>query len=170
MLRSNVTKSKSSPTETDDIKEYEAQRYFPPGKRILDMLGVTAASLGHGKIEVDGPGLRHLISKYAETLRFDADWYAETNPDVESARLAGDVPSLHKHFIVTGYWEGRLPHKPPFDPNWYRRHYKDIGATFPETDVDGMREHFLSSGHSEGRVGTENALSDADSWWNPTAR
>lgn len=167
---SELSIPKSPRPENNDLKKYEEERYFPPGKRILDMLGVTEHDLARGKVQVDGSGLRRLISKYAETLKFDADWYAETNPDVESARLAGDIPSLREHFVVTGYLEGRLPHKLPFDPNWYRRHYKDICAQFSATDVNGMQDHYLSSGYFEGRVGTENALPEADFWWYATAR
>ncbi len=146
----------------------EQPRYFPPGQQLLDALGIAAADLANDRIRVSGPGLRRLISQYRKTIEFDADWYAKTNPDVEGARLAGDVPSLHAHFVASGYMEGRLPHELPFDPNWYHRHYKDIGLAFSATDIEGMRDHYLTKGYFEGRAGTADALADAESWWRPT--
>ena len=74
--------------------------------------------------------LRALIAEFVASARFDHDWYAEMYPDVEGARLAGDIQSLHEHFKRSGYFEGRLPAELPFDPQFYRRHYRDIGESF----------------------------------------
>ena len=97
-------------------------------------------------------------------MRFDQDWYAEKYPDVEGARLAGDVQSLLAHFKTAGYFEGRLPAELPFDPQFYRRHYRDIAETFPASDPEGMRAHFLTSGYFEGRAGTAEMLAEVERW------
>jgi len=108
--------------------------------------------------------LRVLIAELAARAHFDKDWYAETYPDVEGARLAGDVKSLHHHFKTSGYFEGRLPAELPFDPQFYRRHYKDIAESFPASDPEGMRVHFLTSGYFEGRAGTAEMLAEVERW------
>ena len=80
-------------------------------------------------------------------MHVEDNWYAENNPDAEGARLAGDIKSLREHFLMSGYFEGRLPAELPFDPLWYRKHYLDITQSFPASDPGNMRpEHFLSKG------------------------
>lgn len=145
--------------------ERKATGYYPPPQIILDQLGVKLVDLiGGGNVTVSAKFLRILIAELLKTVEFDQDWYARTNPDVEGARLAGDIKSLHEHFLATGYFEGRLPHKLPFDPQFYRRHYRDIAETFPASDPEGMEDHFLSTGFFEGRAGTADMLAEAEYW------
>jgi hypothetical protein len=137
--------------------------YSPPCALLLDGLGISSSDLeGNGTANVSRAFLRALISELAARMGFDEDWYAEMYPDVEGARLAGDIKSLHEHFKLSGYFEGRLPAELPFDPQWYRRYYKDIADAFPASDAQGMRMHFLKSGYFEGRAGTAEMLADAE--------
>lgn len=143
----------------------KATGYFPPPQIILDQLGLRLAELvGGGNVAVPAKFLRILIAELLKSVEFDQEWYARTNPDVEGARLAGDIELLHRHFLATGYFEGRLPHDLPFDPQFYRRHYRDIAENFPASDPEGMRDHFLSKGFFEGRAGTADMLAEAEYW------
>lgn len=143
----------------------ENYEYIPPCAFLLAGLGISAADLtGSGTVAVSRKILRVLISEFAHRSRMDESWYAETYPDVEGARLAGDIKSLREHFITSGYLEGRLPAALPFDPQWYREHYRDIAQAFPSADPDAMRKHFLASGYFEGRAGTAEMLSEVERW------
>lgn len=153
------------PNVADDAGPAHGSEYFPPCIFLLDHLGIPAADLaGSGNVQVSKKFLRTLIGELVKSLRFDQQWYAKTYPDVESARLAGDVESLDEHFIESGYFEGRLPAELPFDPQWYRMHYRDIEENSPESDPESMRNHFLAKGYFEGRAGTAEMLIDVERW------
>jgi hypothetical protein len=157
---------RQQPIKRDDNSNLtEDYQYFPPCSLLAEGLGISAANLtGSGTVAVTRKFLRELISELARRMRMDENWYAETYPDVEGARLAGDVESLREHFAKSGYIEGRLPAALPFDPQWYRRHYRDIADAFPSADPDAMREHFLASGYFEGRAGTAEMLVEVERW------
>ena len=143
----------------------ENYEYLPPCAILLEGLGVSATQLtGNGTITVTRKFLRVLIGALARRMRVDEGWYAETYPDVEGARLAGDIESLRGHFVQSGYFEGRLPAELPFDPQFYRRHYRDIAESFPASDPEGMRAHFLTAGYFEGRAGTAEMLAELEDW------
>jgi hypothetical protein len=139
--------------------------YIPPCAFLLAGLGISAADLaGDGTVAVARKFLRVLISEFARRMQMDENWYAETYPDVEGARLAGDINSLREHFARSGYFEGRLAAALPFDPQWYRGYYRDIADAFPSADPNAMRRHFLTSGYFEGRAGTAEMLAEVERW------
>jgi hypothetical protein len=155
----------STAGRADNAEIAENFDYLPPCSLLLEGLGVTEADLtGSGTVPVSRKFLRVLISELACRPRVDEHWYAETYPDVEGARLAGDIKSLREHFIVSGYIEGRLPAPLPFDPRFYCKHYRDIADAFPSADADTLRRHFLSSGYFEGRAGTAEMLAGVERW------
>ena len=139
-------------------------RYFPPARLLLARLGISAADLLKDRVTVNASGLRRLIAEYAKTIPLDAVMYARANPDVEGAKLAGDIVSLEAHFVSAGYLEGRLPGALPFDPVWYHGHYKDINAMFALSDVQGLYNHFMGAGFVEGRSGCAEFLGEAGEW------
>ena len=139
--------------------------YVPPCAFLLEGLGISAADFeGSGTITVTRRCLQALISEVARQMQFDDQWYSGTYPDVEGARLAGDVKSLREHFISSGYLEGRVPIELPFDPQWYWGYYADIAKAFPSADPDAMRIHFQTKGYFEGRAGTAEMLLDVNRW------
>jgi hypothetical protein len=160
----NLRRPRSDKGSVETLQSNEVS-YLPPCAFLLEHLGVSALDVqGHGTASVSKRFLRTLIAEFAACARFDHDWYAETYPDVEGARLAGDIQSLHDHFKRSGYFEGRLSAELPFDPQFYRRHYKDIADSFPASDPEGMRAHFLTSGYFEGRAGTAEMLAEVERW------
>lgn len=141
-------------------------RYLPPVALILRGLGLAELDGASGRVTVNAAFLRFLIGELLRGTRFDQRFYAEQYPDVEAARLAGDVASLREHFLGQGYFEGRLPHPFPFDARWYRKHYKDLAGVFPPDEVGELRHHFYTCGWQEGRVGVPDAEGDARRWLN----
>jgi hypothetical protein len=148
----------------DPKKAIDTPAYVPPLEIILRGLGLQKSDFEREDVIVSSRFLKFLISKLALFSAFDPVWYASAYPDVEAARLAGDIGSLKEHFISAGYFEGRLPSEPSFDPKWYRNHYKDIGDIFSDQDVEGLRNHFFSKGYYEGRIGARE-LNKAISEW-----
>ncbi|MBV9734809.1 MAG: hypothetical protein JO209_02785 [Acidisphaera sp.] len=138
--------------------------YLPPIAVILKGLGLAALPAHAETVSVDGAFLRFLIGEILRATPFDRRFYALQYPDVEAARLAGDVPSLHEHFLRQGYFEGRLPHAFPFDARWYHDHYRDLAQVYPPDDIEELRHHFYTKGWQEGRVGIS-ALETAAGRW-----
>jgi GT2 family glycosyltransferase len=94
------------------------------------------------------PGRRKLpgwIREQVDALRksrlFDADWYMEQNPDVQSSGM--DALS---HYVLIGGFEGRKPN-PVFDSRWYIETYPDVAQT-------GLSPlfHYLRTGVAEKRA------------------
>jgi hypothetical protein len=139
-------------------------RYVPPIELVLRGLGITDADLQREQATVSVQFLRFILGELVRQGRFDPAWYAERNPDVEGARLAGEVPSLHEHYCTTGYFEGRLPCELPFDSDWYYSRYDDVSQAFSPADPDALLQHFRSQGWREGRAGTPEHRRDADRW------
>ncbi len=135
-----------------------------PAERFLRLLGIGAEEVGSGRVSVNGEGLASLLREVARHQPFDADFYAEAYPDIEAARLAGQLSDLHEHFIETGFLEGRLPSEPPFDAVWYAQYYPDVSSVIPAHDAAALRNHFLSSGLREGRAGTAAVLASGPAW------
>ena len=134
------------------------KRDIVPASRILRDLGIGPAELAADTVVVNAVGLRRLLAEFARQQPFDPDFYSETYPDIEAARLAGLVADLHTHFTELGFLEGRLPAEPEFDPVWYAQHYPDLASVIPAHDTAGLRNHFLSAGLTEGRSGSAASL------------
>ncbi|NDO51512.1 hypothetical protein FMM75_19705 [Lachnospiraceae bacterium MD335] len=93
---------------------------------------------------------------------FDADYYAEQNPDVV-AIFGTDPTVLYNHFATYGVNEGRQG-MASFNVTQYRNAYADLQATLGD-NWDAYVEHYFTSGVSEGRTigvyGTVTRMGDA---------
>jgi hypothetical protein len=138
--------------------------YVPPVAVMLRGLGITELDLRGDSATVSTAFLRFVISEIVKRGAFDPRWYAERYPDVESARLAGEVSSLHQHYCMQGYFEGRVPGELPCDPDWYYSRYEDVAQTYSPADSDGLRDHYETQGWYEGRAGTPEVSKEADRW------
>ena len=147
-----------------DLNEAQAGAYFPPAAVLLGGLGITELDLARPHVNVDTRFLRFLIGEIARLHPFDAQFYADANPDVEAARLAGDVSSLHDHFVTQGYFERRQPHDLPFDARYYAAEYDDLAAAFAGASDATLQHHFNQHGWHEGRVGVPAQRPHADRW------
>ena len=130
-----------------------ADEYAPPLGLILAGLDTTELAMSHDRVNVSAAFLRFLIGEFARTLPFDPIYYARAYPDVEAARLAGDVATLHEHFIHQGYFERRRPCEMAFDPSYYHDSYEDLARSMTRADPYTLRAHFTDHGWQEGRAG-----------------
>jgi hypothetical protein len=138
--------------------------YTPPIGLILDGLDTNELEMNKTRVSVTSSFLRFLIGEMARAMPFDPDYYRHANPDVEAARLAGDVATLHEHFVLQGYFERRQPHDLPFDAAYYASNYDDLSRAFDIRDSATLRRHYDGHGWQEGRVGVSWQRTDADRW------
>lgn len=80
---------------------------------------------------------------------FDADYYAEQNPDIV-AILGSDPTVLLNHFVTYGVNEGRQG-MASFNVTQYRNAYADLQVTFGD-NWDAYVEHYFTSGAIENRT------------------
>lgn len=98
-------------------------------------------------ISVDLSKLKMLISYIVEKEPFDEAWYLETYPDVRNALKQGTLESAKRHYVETGYFEGRLPGLGEFDTARYIQKNPDLA----QMASDEATRHFIYTGYSEGR-------------------
>jgi hypothetical protein len=139
--------------------------YFPHIEMLLHALRINRERLnGRSKVAIDAKLLRRLIELAVAQLPFSAEFYAQTYPDIAEARAAGKIPDLHKHFIETGFFEGRQGVAPAIDEAYYRGAYRDVALAVQRGDVASGLEHYLRSGAAEGRVPSAPLKPEVDSW------
>jgi hypothetical protein len=138
---------------------------LPPAARIADALGADA-----GVWRTDGAAaisvalLRRILSLAARTLAFDEAYYLAANPDVRDLYQAGEIVIPQRHFVETGYFEGRLPGPPAFDEAFYLASYPDIRAAVAAGQIASGWAHFSGQGLREGRVGHPHGHGAAQGW------
>jgi hypothetical protein len=148
----------------DELLPSMSAGYTPPVALVLEGLDTTELDLGNDRVSVSAKFLRFLIGEIARAMPFDEDFYGQAYPDVEAARLAGDVATLHDHFVTQGYFERRRPHEMPCDPNYYATNYEDLARVFDPRDEETLLSHFRHHGWQEGRVGVAWQRAEADRW------
>ncbi len=94
---------------------------------------------------------------------FDAEYYAQVNPDVASA-LGTDINALYQHYLMYGKSEGRAAVSPEndltdltvpneeFDATFYAYANPDVVAALG-TNADVLYQHYIQYGKAEGRLG-----------------
>lgn len=93
---------------------------------------------------------------------FDAEFYANTYPDVKSA-VGNDEAALYNHYVQHGKTEGRkatatsttpasTTYQDNFDPVFYANTYPDLKAAFGN-DANALYNHYITCGKAEGRKG-----------------
>ena len=84
---------------------------------------------------------------------FDADWYAEHNPDV-AAVCGGNEEALYNHYVSYGIYEGRSG-SADFNVAAYMVANPDLVAAFGNDPV-ALLNHYETIGHTENRITTGN--------------
>ncbi len=125
---------------------------LPNGQVMINLLGVDTKDLkASSTFQISGAALRTILSMLVMTLPFDDEFYATTYPDLEAARQAGRIKTLHAHFLEHGYVEGRLGAKPAVDPAFYIRMYPDVAKAMAAGQIGSAFEHYVRAGATEGR-------------------
>jgi len=93
-----------------------------------------------------------LIRSILEGISVDEPWYLATYRDVAQAIEAGQFSSAKHHFVMDGYFEGRLPYKIAVDEDWYLNAYPDVLESILNQSFQSAEEHFEKFGYGEGRL------------------
>jgi hypothetical protein len=139
--------------------------YFPHVDLLLQSLRISRDRLnGRSKVAIDAKLLRRLIERAVMHLPFDPEFYKTTYPDIAAAVAAGQITDLHRHFVETGFFEGRLGAMPEVDEAHYCSLYRDVASAVKRGDIASATEHYIRSGAAEGRVPSAAAKPEVDAW------
>lgn len=139
--------------------------YLPHIDLLLAAMRVERERLaGHSKIAVDADLLRALIQLAVAQLPFSDTFYRATYPDIAAAHAAGAIPDLHRHFVSTGYFEGRAGAPPLIDDAFYATTYPDVAEALGNGEVASAADHYVRSGAAEGRAPNAAAKPEIDGW------
>lgn len=115
-------------------------------KLVLSAL-IVFCGLGLADVEADAAP-----KKMADGTIFDAEYYANTYPDVKAA-FGTNETLLYQHYKNYGRAEGRKACEIAFDPVYYANTYPDVKAAFGD-NADLLYQHYIQYGIAEGRKGT----------------
>jgi hypothetical protein len=93
-----------------------------------------------------------LMAKRIENIKFDEAWYLAKNPDVKDAVRRGIVPSGREHYVLSGYYEHRMPCAIFVNEKWYLEAYPDVAAAMKAGIYKSGQAHFDIAGFREGRM------------------
>lgn len=143
----------------------QPSEYLPHVDLMLQAMRINRDRLNsRAKIAIDAKLLRMIIQSVVVHLPFSAEFYRRTYPDIAEAAAAGQIPDLHRHFVETGFFEGRVGAPPPVDEAFYTGLYPDVAQAVLRGEVASGREHYLQSGIAEGRVPSERLRPDVEAW------
>jgi hypothetical protein len=143
----------------------QASQYLPHIDLLLQAMRINRERLNsRSKIAIDAKLLRTLLQAVVVHLPFSAEFYQDSYPDIAAAAESGQIPDLHRHYVETGYFEGRIGAPPPVDDDFYVAQYKDVAQAIQRGDVGSPAEHYLRSGASEGRVPSADLKPEVDQW------
>lgn len=108
--------------------------------------------VGTGKATVEEGLLRSLLVPMIQSIDFDERWYLEKYKDVKEAVAKGHVPSAHAHYVISGYFENRMPRRILVDERWYVATYRDVGEALKKAHWKTAQEHYDDIGYKEGRL------------------
>lgn len=142
-----------------------ADMFLPHVELVLQALRITRERLAsRSKVAIDTRLLRTLLQTLAAQLPFDADFYLAENDDIAIAHERGEIGDLHRHFIESGYFEGRFGAPPSVDEAFYAATYGDIGAAIRSGQLTSGTEHYMRSGAAEGRLPSESLRPQVERW------
>ncbi len=143
----------------------QSPTYFPHVDLLAHAMRINRDRLNsRAKVAIDAKLLRRIIEGAIAALPFSAEFYRETYPDIAAAETAGQIVDLHRHFVQTGYFEGRMGFPPPLDEAYYRAAYADVASALQQGEVASGRDHYLRAGAAEGRVPGPALKAEVEAW------
>jgi hypothetical protein len=118
------------------------------------------------KIAIDAKLLRQILQSLVSLMPFSEPFYRRTYTDLADAAAAGHIPDLHRHFVETGFFEGRLGAPPEVDEAFYLATYPDVAIAIARGEVDSAARHYMSSGVAEGRIPSAALQPEVEVWMN----
>ncbi len=139
--------------------------YIPHVDLLLQALRINRERLNSkSKIAIDAKLLRMMLQALAASAPFSEQFYLATYADVAEANAAGQIQDLHRHFVETGFFEGRFGAAPTVDEAYYTTMYKDVAVAVGRGDVVSGADHYMRSGASEGRLPSAKMKIEIEAW------
>lgn len=123
--------------------------HFERFKRAYQIFGWDQ---GHDTLTINRIGLVNLFQTMLTDVYVDEEWYRWAYPDVAEALAEGKFANCRQHYVMHGYFEGRIPTDKVFDHEFYIRSYPDVAARVGK-DRNALLAHFVNHGYAEGRSG-----------------
>lgn len=143
----------------------QTPEFLPHIDLLLKALRVNRERLNSkSKIAIDAKLLRGLIQALVARVPFSDEFYLQTYPDIADAHAAGNIPDLQRHFVESGFFEGRFGAPPTVDEAFYTSNYKDVGQAVTRGDIVSGAEHYLRQGAAEGRIPNRQVKPEVDYW------
>ncbi|MEA2776828.1 MAG: hypothetical protein QOF90_2234 [Acetobacteraceae bacterium] len=125
--------------------------YLPPFDVIKRSVEISTSRDGQVFATASYDNLLGLIRSLLSVVIVDEEWYLGQYPDVAEAIAQGKMPSAKDHFVVNGYFEGRLPSLIAVDERFYLTKYPDVAESIRRGTEQSGQAHFLGGGYREGR-------------------
>jgi hypothetical protein len=93
-----------------------------------------------------------LIAKRLTNIKFDESWYLTKYPDVKEAVKRGLFQSGREHYVLSGYYEHRMPIAIMVNEKWYLEAYPDVAEAMKAGVYKTGQAHFDLAGFREGRM------------------
>lgn len=116
------------------------------------------------KVAIDAKLLRLILQHLVSHMPFSEEFYCATYADIAAAATAGHIPDLHRHYVETGYFEGRLGAPEVVDEAFYVATYADVATAIERGEVGSGAEHYGKSGAAEGRIPSPAMQPEIDAW------
>jgi len=118
------------------------------------------------KIAIDAKLLRQILQSLVGLMSFSEPFYRQMYADLAEAAAAGRIPDLHRHFVETGFFEGRLGAPPDVDEAFYLATYPDVASAIERGEVESATLHYMRSGIAEGRIPSAALRPEIEVWMN----
>jgi len=139
--------------------------FFPHIDLLLKALRIHRDRLSSAsKVAIDVRLLRLLMEPAIRSLPFSVEFYRREYPDVDGAMRAGTVTDPHRHFVESGYFEGRLGAPPVVDEAFYLKTYPDVAMAIRRGEVETATQHYIRAGAAEGRLPSAAARPSVERW------
>jgi hypothetical protein len=146
-------------------KPLQATQYVPHVDLLTQSMRITRERLNsRSKIAIDAKLLRLILQNLVSLLPFSEVFYRDTYADLAAASAAGHIPDLHRHYVETGFFEGRMGAPPDIDEAFYIDAYPDVAGAIERGEVGSAVEHYMRSGAAEGRIPSPALKPEIDSW------
>jgi hypothetical protein len=126
--------------------------YLPPFDIIKRSVEISTSRDGQVFATASYENLLGMIRSLLTVVNVDEKWYLAQYPDVAEAIAQGKMPSARDHFVVNGYFEGRLPSLIAVDERFYLTKYPDVAESIRKGVEKSGQGHFLGGGYREGRT------------------
>ena len=125
--------------------------YVPPFEKVKEFFSITAVK-GEVFVTASYDNFIKATQLLLAGVAVDEAWYLRRYPDVAEAVRQGITDSAKRHFMESGYFEGRFPVEPSVDEQWYLRQYPDVGESVSRGEFQSALRHFMQEGYREGRL------------------